>query len=116
MSYSHILIILGEQSLVPFIGTLLADWYDEKNDIAVKTDALLLLDLRMLGMNMLKLLSWAHDTYPNAPIALAVSDEPKYCSARYSAVCRSCVCAEGEKGKSPQVKENVKITVPVLWV
>jgi hypothetical protein len=76
MSYSHILIIVGEQSLVPFIGTLLADWYDEKNDIALKTDALLLLDLRMLGMNMLKLLSWAHDTYPNAPIALAVSNEP----------------------------------------
>lgn len=94
----------------------LLDWYDVRNDIVLKTDALLLLDLRMLGMNMLKLLSWAHDTYPNAPIALAVSDEPKYCSARYSAVCRSCVCAEGEKGKSPQVKENVKITVPVLWV
>lgn len=75
MSYSHILIIAGEQSLVPFIGTLLADKYDEKNDIALKTDALLLLDLRMPGMNMLTLLSWAQDTCPNVPIALAVSDE-----------------------------------------
>ena len=76
MSYSHILIIVGEQSLVSFIGTLLADKYDKRNDIVLKTDALLLLDLRMPGMNMLTLLSWAQDTYSNASIALAVSNEP----------------------------------------
>jgi CheY-like chemotaxis protein len=75
MSYSHILIVVGEQSLVPFIGTLLADKYDVSNDIALKTETLLLLDLRMPGMNMLTLLAWAQDTYPNAPIALTVSDE-----------------------------------------
>ena len=75
MSYSHILIILGDQSFVPFIGSLLAEKYDEGNDITLKTETLLLLDLRMLGMNMLTLLSWAQDTYPNAPIALAISDE-----------------------------------------
>lgn len=75
MSYSHIFIIVGDQSLVPFIGTLLADKYDKSNDIVLKTDALLLLDLRMPGMNMLTLLSWTQDTYPNASIALAVSDK-----------------------------------------
>lgn len=53
MSYSHILIIFGEQSLVPFIDTLLADKYNVRNDIALKTDVVLLLNLRMQGMNML---------------------------------------------------------------
>ena len=75
MPYSHILIILGDQSFVPFIGSLLAEKYDESNDNTLKTERLLLLDLRMPGMNILTLLSWAQDTYPNAPIALAVSEE-----------------------------------------